>query len=64
MLWYKGPTLLEALNLIHPPKRSIHKPLRISILKILKKKQIDTLVLGKVVSGVLIPGMMVKCCPS
>jgi elongation factor 1-alpha len=31
MPWYKGPTLLEALDSLKPPKRPTHKPLRIPI---------------------------------
>eukprot|EP00804_Cyclotella_cryptica_P015004 CCRYP_000601-RB/>CCRYP_000601-RB protein AED:0.05 eAED:0.05 QI:6989/0.94/0.88/1/0.94/0.83/18/176/444 len=31
MAWYIGPTLLEALDNIHPPKRPIEKPLRLPI---------------------------------
>jgi elongation factor 1-alpha len=31
MPWYKGPTLLEALDALKPPKRPTHKPLRIPI---------------------------------
>ena len=29
--WYKGPTLLEALDLIDPPKRPSDKPLRLPL---------------------------------
>jgi elongation factor 1-alpha len=31
MPWYKGPYLLEALDGVKPPKRPIHKPLRLPI---------------------------------
>ena len=31
MTWYKGPTLLEALDLIEPPKRPLEKPLRLPL---------------------------------
>jgi hypothetical protein len=31
MGWYKGPTLLEALDLIEPPKRPSDKPLRLPL---------------------------------
>ena len=31
MTWYKGPTLLEALDLIEPPKRPSDKPLRLPL---------------------------------
>ena len=29
--WYKGPTLLEALDAIEPPKRPSDKPLRLPL---------------------------------
>jgi len=29
--WYKGPILLEALDLILPPKRPTEKPLRLPL---------------------------------
>jgi elongation factor 1-alpha len=29
--WYKGPTLIEALNNITPPKRPTEKPLRLPL---------------------------------
>jgi len=31
MGWYKGPTLLEALDLLEPPKRPSDKPLRLPL---------------------------------
>jgi len=31
MPWYKGPTLLEALDDIIPPKRPVDKPLRLPL---------------------------------
>ena len=31
MVWYKGPTLLEALDAIDPPKRPSDKPLRLPL---------------------------------
>ena len=31
LTWYKGPTLLEALDLIDPPKRPSDKPLRLPL---------------------------------
>jgi elongation factor 1-alpha len=31
MPWYKGPTLLEALDDITPPKRPVDKPLRLPL---------------------------------
>ena len=29
--WYKGPTLLEALDQVEPPKRPSDKPLRLPL---------------------------------
>jgi len=31
LLWYKGPTLKEALDLIIPPVRPTEKPLRLPL---------------------------------
>ncbi len=31
MVWYKGPTLLEALDALDPPKRPSDKPLRLPL---------------------------------
>ena len=31
LTWYKGPTLLEALDQIEPPKRPSDKPLRLPL---------------------------------
>jgi len=31
MSWYKGPTLLEALDAVEPPKRPSDKPLRLPL---------------------------------
>jgi elongation factor 1-alpha len=31
MPWYKGPTLLEALDALQPPKRPLLKPLRLPL---------------------------------
>jgi elongation factor 1-alpha len=40
--WYKGPTLLEALDSIEPPKRPTDKPLRIPIQDVYKIPGIGT----------------------
>jgi len=31
LTWYKGPTLLEALDALNPPKRPTDKPLRLPL---------------------------------
>ena len=61
--WYKGPTLLEALDNIHPPKRPTHKPLRIPIKDVYKIGGIGTVVVGRVETGILKEGMLVTFAP-
>ena len=51
--WYKGPTLLEAMNLIEIPRRATDKPLRIAIEKVYHE---NTTVVGKVLTGVIKEG--------
>merc|ERR1712159_989226 len=36
MPWYKGETLLQALDALHPPKRPIDKPLRLPLQDVYK----------------------------
>lgn len=31
MPWYKGPTLIDALDAVIPPKRPVDKPLRLPL---------------------------------
>jgi elongation factor 1-alpha len=62
--WYTGPTLIEALDLIEPPKRSTEKPLRIPIQDVYKIGGIGTIAIGKVETGVIKPGMSVTFAPS
>lgn len=63
MKWYNGPTLLEALDNLHPPKRPIDKPLRIPIQDVYKIGGIGTVPAGRVESGVLKPGMVLTYGP-
>ncbi|XP_019199124.1 PREDICTED: eukaryotic peptide chain release factor GTP-binding subunit-like [Ipomoea nil] len=62
--WYKGPTLLEALDLIHEPKRPSDKPLRLPLQDVYKIGGIGTVPVGRVETGVLKPGMVVTFGPS
>jgi elongation factor 1-alpha len=64
MGWYKGPTLLEALDLIEPPKRPSDKPLRLPLQDVYKIGGIGTVPVGRVETGVLKPGMVVTFAPS
>lgn len=63
MKWYKGLTLLQALNSIISPKRPIDKPLRIPIQDVYKIKGVGTVSSGRVESGVIKPGMSVTFAP-
>jgi elongation factor 1-alpha len=63
MPWYKGPTLLEALDDIKPPKRPMDKPLRVPLQDVYKIGGIGTVPVGRVETGVLKPGMVVTFAP-
>jgi len=62
--WYKGPTLLEALDTVVPPKRPVEKPLRIPLQDVYKIGGIGTVPVGRVETGVLKPGMIVYFAPA
>ncbi len=51
--WYKGPTLLEALDAIDPPKRPSDKPLRLPLQDVYKIGGIGTVPVGRVETGVI-----------
>lgn len=62
--WYKGPTLIQALDQIEPPKRPTDKPLRLPLQDVYKIGGIGTVPVGRVETGVLKPGMNVVFAPS
>jgi elongation factor 1-alpha len=62
--WYEGPTLMEALDSIAPPKRPTDKPLRIAIQDVYKIEGVGTVPAGKVETGVIKKGMTVTFAPS
>jgi len=64
MPWYKGPTLLEALDQVNPPKRPTDKPLRLPLQDVYKIGGIGTVPVGRVETGVLKPGMVVTFAPN
>jgi len=64
LTWWKGGTLLEALDNIKPPKRPIDKPLRIPLQDVYKIGGIGTVPVGRVETGVLKPGMVVTFAPT
>jgi len=61
--WYKGPTLLEALDSIQEPKRPVDKPLRIPLQDVYKIGGIGTVPVGRVETGILKPGQVVTFAP-
>jgi len=62
--WFKGPTLLEALDAIIPPKRPTEKPLRLPLQDVYKIGGIGTVPVGRVETGILKPNMVVQFAPS
>uniref|UniRef100_A0A6C0L443 Tr-type G domain-containing protein n=1 Tax=viral metagenome TaxID=1070528 RepID=A0A6C0L443_9ZZZZ len=63
MNWYKGPTLLEALDNIKPPKRPVDKPLRLPLQDVYKIGGVGTVPVGRVETGILKPGMSISFAP-
>jgi len=63
MPWWKGPTLLEALDSVKEPKRPSEKPLRIPLQDVYKIGGIGTVPVGRVETGILKPGMVVTFAP-
>jgi len=61
--WYKGPTLIQALNNIVPPKRPTDKPLRLPLQDVYKIGGIGTVPVGRVETGILRPNMNVTFAP-
>jgi elongation factor 1-alpha len=62
--WYKGPTLIEALDAIVPPKRPSEKPLRLPLQDVYKIGGIGTVPVGRVETGVLKPNDVVTFAPN
>jgi len=63
MPWYKGPTLLAALDNLNPPKRPSEKPLRLPLQDVYKIGGIGTVPVGRVETGKLKAGMVVTFGP-
>merc|ERR1712137_1018990 len=63
MPWHTGPTLLEALDNLNPPKRPIDKPLRLPLQDVYKIGGIGTVPVGRVETGVLKAGIVAQFGP-
>lgn len=61
--WYKGPTLLEALDTFKLPEKPIDKPLRIPVQDVYSISGIGAVPVGKVETGVLKSGDKVIVMP-
>jgi len=64
MPWYKGPFLLEALDMVTAPKRPTDKPLRLPLQDVYKIGGIGTVPVGRVETGLLKPAMNVCFAPT
>jgi elongation factor 1-alpha len=64
MPWYKGPTLLQALDNLEPPTRPSDKPLRLPLQDVYKIGGIGTVPVGRVETGVMKPGDVVTFAPT
>ena len=64
MGWYKGPTLLDALDSLDPPVRPSDKPLRLPLQDVYKIGGIGTVPVGRVETGIMKPGEVVTFAPA
>eukprot|EP00932_Pfiesteria_piscicida_P008740 SRR837773.19270.p1 GENE.SRR837773.19270~~SRR837773.19270.p1 ORF type:complete len:439 (+),score=181.26 SRR837773.19270:38-1354(+) len=63
MGWYKGPYLLEALDMMREPKRPSDKPLRLPLQDVYKIGGIGTVPVGRIETGTLKPNMSAQFGP-
>ncbi|GET87548.1 elongation factor 1-alpha [Leishmania tarentolae] len=64
MPWYKGPTLLDALDMLEAPVRPVDKPLRLPLQDVYKIGGIGTVPVGRVETGIMKPGDVVTFAPA
>merc|ERR1712050_318450 len=64
MPWYTGPTLVGALDNCEAPTRPVDKPLRLPINDVFKISGIGTVPVGRIETGILKAGMMLRFTPS
>jgi translation elongation factor EF-1alpha len=54
MPWFKGPTLLQAVEALSDPKQHYsEKPLRLLVFKVYNKPRVGVIMVAKVASGIL-----------
>eukprot|EP00919_Chromeraceae_sp_WS-2016_P071028 GHVR01168278.1.p1 GENE.GHVR01168278.1~~GHVR01168278.1.p1 ORF type:complete len:116 (-),score=11.66 GHVR01168278.1:171-518(-) len=64
MPWYKGPSLIEALDNLATPERPTKKPLRVPINDVYKIEGHGTVVVGRIETGVMKEKMNITIAPS
>lgn len=64
MLWYKGPTLWEQLDLFEEPKKPTDLPTRMPVQDVYEIKGIGTVPVGKIETGVLKVGQKIIILPA
>jgi elongation factor 1-alpha len=64
LTWFKGPTLLEALDNLSPPEKHTEKPLRVPVQDVYSITGIGTVPVGRVETGVMKPNMSVIFMPA
>ena len=62
--WYKGPTVLEALNALVEPDKPTNLPMRLPIQDVYSISGIGTVPVGRVETGIMKKGMKVSFMPS
>ena len=63
MSWYKGPTILEQLDLFPAPQPPTNLPMRMPVQDVYEITGIGTVPVGKVETGIMKQGMKVKVLP-
>ncbi len=63
MPWYKGPTLLEQIDMFEEPKKATNLPLRMPIQDVYEITGIGTVPVGKIETGIMKPGQKVIILP-
>jgi len=63
MPWYKGPSVLEQLDLFGEPQKPIELPLRMPVQDVYEITGIGTVPVGKIETGIMKPGQKVIILP-
>ena len=64
MPWYRGPTLVEALDQLREPARPTGLALRLPVQDVYRVGGVGTIVIGRVETGAVRPGMLVAFGPA